>query len=178
MNDEIRMTPPPNDESNPNVQMTNVRNHPAKRDRYERFRHSSFVIRHSKAFTLVEVLASIGILAIVLPIVMHGLSLASNAASFARHRTLATSLAQAKLDEFLVTQDFSNLSGDFGDQYPDYTWTIALSDWDTPDGLSADTQQLDVTVSWTHRGRIHDAVLSTILYQSSSSSSGLGGMLP
>jgi len=132
----------------------------------------------TKAFTLVEVLAAIGILAVVLPVVMYGLDLAANAASLARHRTQATMLAQAKLDELIVLQDFSVASGDFGEQYPEYTWTIEINDWDTLDGLSADTQQLDVIVSWAQRNRIHDAKLSTLLYQSSSSSSGLGGLLP
>ncbi|MCL2639792.1 MAG: type II secretion system GspH family protein [Phycisphaerales bacterium] len=153
------------------------------RDRFEHLnliRISSFEFRvsHPRAFTLVEVLAAIGILAVVLPVIMYSLDLAGNAALLARHRTQATMLAQAKLDEFIVLQDFSVASGDFGEQYPEYTWTIELTDWDTPDGLSADTLQLDVIVSWTQRNRIHEAKLSTLLYQSSASSSSSGGLVP
>ncbi|MCL2645876.1 MAG: type II secretion system GspH family protein [Phycisphaerales bacterium] len=149
-----------------------------------------------RAFTLIEVLASLAILALVFPVVMYGLSLASNAASLARHRTQATILAQTKLDELLATQDFSTLSGDFGDDYPGYTWTIELNDWDTLDGFSSvfsssissstssntqqlqQPQQLDVTVSWTQHNRTYQAALSTLLYQQNSSSSSLGGLLP
>jgi len=131
-----------------------------------------------KAFTLVEVLASIGILAVVLPVVMAGLDLASSAASLARHRAQATALAQNKLGELLVTQDFSVPSGDFGEQYPAYTWTIMVNDWNTPDGFSSNVQQLDVTVSWVQYNRVREAVLSTLLYQSSASSSRSEGVLP
>jgi len=182
MNDEIRMT---NDESNPKVRVTNVRNIP----RHPRFRHSSFdhsnFIRHSsfefrhsrRAFTLIEVLAAIGVIAMVLPVAMYGLSVASDAATLARHRTQATVLAQTKLDELLATQDFTDLSGDFGDDYPDYKWTIEFNNWDTPDGnFSSNTQQLDVIVSWTQRNRTHEATLSTLLYESSTSSDD-GGLL-
>jgi len=147
---------------------------------------SSFVICHSSfrrmAFTLVEVLAAIAIIAIVLPVLMNGLSVTINAASLAKHRTLGTTLAQSKLDELIVTRDFQTLSGDFGDQVPGYRWKIDLNPWSSPtvDGFSTTIQQLDVTVSWTQRNQTFNAAVSTLLYQNStaSTSSGLGGLLP
>ncbi|MCL2639793.1 MAG: hypothetical protein FWD53_03015 [Phycisphaerales bacterium] len=59
MNDEIRMT---NNESNSNVRMTNVRNNvPSERFGHLSIRHSSFVIRHSRAFTLLELVLALAI---------------------------------------------------------------------------------------------------------------------
>src|SRR5437899_2690436 len=94
--------------------------------------HSSFRRQRAGAFTLIEVLASIAIIAAVLPIIMSGLSLADQTALLAKHRSQATSLAQAKLDELLVTNDFQTTSGDFGDQYPGYSWKIETKPWYSP----------------------------------------------
>ena len=47
----------------------------------------------SSAFTLIETLVAIAIIAAVLPILMSGISLATRAATLAKQRSLATSLA-------------------------------------------------------------------------------------
>src|SRR5437870_4732239 len=109
-----------------------------------------------RGFTLVEVMAAVTVIAIVLPTIMYGISLATNVAGVARHRTQATTLAQGKLNELLVTGDWQNgtLSGDFGDRWPEYHWKAAVNTWDSPtvSGLTSSLQQLDVTVTWTMRG--------------------------
>jgi len=131
-----------------------------------------------RAFTLVEVLAAILIITIVLPTVMYGITLATQVAGVARHRAEATSLAQAKLNELLITGDWQtgSLNGDFTDIAPEYRWSATLGTWDgtsvtgdTVGTLNSDLQKLDVSVIWTTRGREYQVTLSTLVYSSSSS---------
>jgi len=113
----------------------------------------------SDAFTLVEVLATLALLAIVLPSVMNAFSTCLNSARATRDRNVAVALAQSKLHE-LTLEDQSNRSltdGDFGPAWPDYRWTATLSEWDTV------LQQIEVEVFWTHSGKEHRVDLATLV---------------
>src|SRR3954471_9087259 len=78
---------------------------------------------HRTAFTLIEVLAPMALLAIVLPVTMQALSVSLGAASGARHMTEASGLAQAKLNELIATAQWDDTSsGDFGEDHPGYRW--------------------------------------------------------
>ena len=116
--------------------------------------------RHAAAFTLIEVLATLLLVGIVLPVVMNGLSLCLNTADVARGQTEATSLAQTRLAELLVTGDWqrSSLSGDFGTDWPGYRWAAEAKDWETT------LRQVDMTVSWTSRGKDRAVTLTTLVY--------------
>src|SRR6266487_2607745 len=89
----------------------------------------------SRAFTLVEVLAAMVLLAIVLPVAMKGISIATRAAAVSKHRTIAAQLGSSKLQEIIATGQWettTNLSGDFtaeGTEYYEYTWTAQLQPW-------------------------------------------------
>ena len=61
-----------------------------------------------RGFTLLEVLATLVLVGIILPAVMHGISLATIAAGEAKHKVEAVSLAQTKLAE--LTADFQTLN--------------------------------------------------------------------
>jgi general secretion pathway protein I len=121
--------------------------------------------------TLVEVLATLVLVGIVLPVAMHGITLSMQAASRARHTTEAGQLAEAKLNELLVLRDPTTLtgSGDFGEDWPEYRWTSAY--------LAADynTYEVTVTVLWTERGQERSVALTTLIYPSSSTT--IGGTL-
>lgn len=116
-----------------------------------------------RGFTLVEVLAAIAIIAIVLPSVMYGIGASSRLAGVARRRAQATTLAESKLNEILVTNAWqgSLLSGDFGDLAPGFTWEAAVTDW--PD--DADTSQIDLYVRWTSSNQAFEVVVSTLAYR-------------
>src|SRR5260370_36095537 len=77
-------------------------------------------------FTLVEVLAALMLLAIVLPVAMRGISMATALASSAKHRDEAAVLAKSKLDELVATHAWQSqaLSGNF-DFRPEYRWSAA-----------------------------------------------------
>ena len=108
-------------------------------------------------------LATIALMAIVLPVAMHGVSLCMASATAARQRTEAAGLAEAKLNELIATGDwqYGLLSGDFGEAWPDYKWTGGTADWDDP-ALS----ELSVRVYWTNRGTEREVIVTTLVFES------------
>src|SRR3954462_3584217 len=127
--------------------------------------------RSAKAFTLLEVLATLVLIGIILPAVMHGISLATIAAGEAKHKVEAASLAQTKLAELIADYQTLNQtgagSGSFPD-YPGYTWTSTVEMRDT------NLSQVTVRVSWFSRGQERNVNLASMIYTSDSSSSGTG----
>jgi prepilin-type N-terminal cleavage/methylation domain-containing protein len=120
-----------------------------------------------RGFTLAEVLVTLLLLAIVLPVAMRGVSLASAAASNARHTREATSLAQTKLYELTNGSTGGAQSGDFAPDFPGYRWTSQI--------ISADygVNQIDLHVTWEDRGQERRMTLSTLFNPDSTTSSGV-----
>jgi prepilin-type N-terminal cleavage/methylation domain-containing protein len=123
-----------------------------------RFRHA--VVRR-RGLTLVEVLATISVISIVIPVVMQGISIATGLASITRQRAEAITLAQSKLDDLLLSGDWqaTQLSGDFAPDYPGYQWEAAVNDWE-----EVDMKQIDFTVTWVSRGTPRQIQLSSLIY--------------
>jgi general secretion pathway protein I len=121
--------------------------------------------RGRRGFTLIEVLATLLLLAIVLPAVMQGVSLASGMASSSKRRNEAAGLAESKLNELIATGQWQSgqTSGDFGTDWPDYHWQASIGSWQY-DTTSAGLQQLDVQVTWMYRNRPDSVALSTLTY--------------
>jgi prepilin-type N-terminal cleavage/methylation domain-containing protein len=115
--------------------------------------------RNSGGFTLMEVLAAIVLIAIVLPVAMHGISIATAVGGAAKFKAEAAILAQSKLTELVVTKAWQNeqLSGDFGEDHPNYRWAAAVNNWD------GTLQQLDLEIIWETRGREQSVIVSTLV---------------
>ena len=121
------------------------------------------------AFTLVEVLATLVLVAIVLPAAMRGISLALAIGSDTARRTEAIQLAESKLSELIATgewQQDAELSGDFtetpsGDTLEStaFTWTATAEDW-----LDSTVKELTVRVMWEWRTHQKEVKLTTIVY--------------
>lgn len=113
------------------------------------------------AFTLVEVLATLMLVAIILPVAMKGISLAAMTAGAAKQRMEAAALAETRLGELLATGEWLNgdLSGDFGPDWPDHHWTADVRDWE-----GTTLRQVDVRVKWTTRGKERSITLTTLVY--------------
>jgi prepilin-type N-terminal cleavage/methylation domain-containing protein len=112
-------------------------------------------------FTLVEVLVTMVIMAIVLPVVMRGISGATNAASFAKHSAEASMRGEQLLNEMALVlangETFTyGSSGDFGDGI--YRWTLQNAD-DTEIGVTT----LVLGVVWDERGQERTVNLSTMV---------------
>jgi prepilin-type N-terminal cleavage/methylation domain-containing protein len=135
-------------------------------------RNAAARIRHRAArrrgLTLIEVLATIVMMAIVLPASMQGISMCMSASIAARQRSEAAALAEAKLAQLIAVGDwqYGNTSGDFGDAWPEYRWSAASADW-TGDA-TANMTELSIRVYWTSRQQERDVVLTTLLYNGQS----------
>jgi prepilin-type N-terminal cleavage/methylation domain-containing protein len=85
-------------------------------------------------FTLVEVLASLTVVLIALPVAMEAISLSNATATRARRQLEAGNLAASKLAELVATNQWQNGngSGDFSNystSFPDYTWTSTVTQY-------------------------------------------------
>ena len=114
-----------------------------------------------RAFTIVEVLATLSLAAVVLPAVVHGVQLCLATADHAVHQARAASLAQSKLAELVATGDLydAEMAGDFGQDLPEYTWAAQVNEWE-----DSRLMQVDVAVMWTSRGKERHVALSTLVY--------------
>jgi len=116
-------------------------------------------------FTLIEVLATVVLIGIIMPVAMRSIGLCTRLAGQSRKQFEAASLAHTKLTELVVSNDWSSgaKTGDFGTDWPGYRWTATVSSW-TDSAVS----QLDVKVTWQSQGRERSVTASTLVYQDES----------
>jgi general secretion pathway protein I len=128
--------------------------------------------RGRSGFTLIEVLAAVMLIAIVLPAIMEGISLATTAASTARRRTDAAALAQSQLNTLLSSQQWQSgqMAGTFAPDWPDYQWQATVVNW-PGDTTGLGIQEIDMEVFWTARSQRQSVIVSTLTYSRTSSSS-------
>jgi prepilin-type N-terminal cleavage/methylation domain-containing protein len=130
---------------------------------------------HRAAFTLVEVLATLALIGIVIPVSMRGVSLALQAASHAKHQAAGATLAESKVSEMVAQGDwsFGAGSGDFGTDWPGYQWTCTTANPDP----NVNVTEVTVTVTWTERGQQRDVSVATFVYAGSANGAGTTGGL-
>jgi general secretion pathway protein I len=113
-------------------------------------RETCFKRKQEEAFTLLEVMVAISIIAIVLVSVyrLHTQTIAM--AEAARFFTVAPILAQSKIAELETksADDLTSDSGDFGDDFPAYTWSAAVDSVESEllGSVAEDLKQIDVSV--------------------------------
>ena len=83
-----------------------------------------------RGFTLLEVMVALAVLATTLAVIyqLHGHTMMIS--SSARFYNLAPMLARSKLSELeqSVYKELADSSGDFGEDYPGYNWSIQIED--------------------------------------------------
>jgi general secretion pathway protein I len=127
--------------------------------RYRYFKNLPGFSRTLSGFTLLEVMIALAVMSIVLVSVyrMHSQSLSMNTA--ARFYTLAPLLAQSKMAELetLSSDGFPNDSGDFGEQYPGYSWQTSITDVSSEvlGEVANDLKRIDLTVSYNNNQFSH-----------------------
>ncbi|MGB8425796.1 MAG: prepilin-type N-terminal cleavage/methylation domain-containing protein, partial [Desulfobacterales bacterium] len=98
-------------------------------------------------FTLIEMMVAVSIIAIVLTAVyrLHSQTLMMTIG--ARFYTVAPLLAQNKLAEIELStaRELTQGTGDFGKDFPDYTWEVTIEDV-TSDQLKNGADQLKAVV--------------------------------
>jgi general secretion pathway protein I len=110
---------------------------------------------NQKGFTLLEIMIAVAIIAIALTTLLGSQSQSVYFANSAKFETMATLLAQSKMSELVLEDSFSLSSnnGDFGDDFPGYTWEATVNDI-VIEGLDVSDylKQIDLAVSWgVHR---------------------------
>ena len=107
-------------------------------------------------FTLLEVMVAMAIIAIALTAVLGSQSQSVSLASEAKFSTTAPLLAQSKMAQIEVVElkDLNDDSGDFGDDFPGYTWQLSVKDvvFEEPVNVAEQLRQLDLKISWGESG--------------------------
>ena len=119
------------------------------------------ISRHGRGFTLIEVLTTMVVMAIILPVAMHGISVSLQVAEMAKRTAVAETLADGKINELTSGAQMvsaGTTSGDFMPDFPGYQWQA------TTTSLSLGLEQIDVEVSWTARDGQRKLDVSTLIY--------------
>lgn len=120
--------------------------------------------RLGRGFTLVEMLATILIIALVLPTAMRGIAMVTRIASQSKRKIVASAFAETKISELIASGEWEHggLSrGNFGNEYPDYVWDVDVKNWD-----EAPMSELRVSVYWDGGQYNEDrcVTLTTLVY--------------
>ena len=127
-------------------------------------------------FTLAEVLAALLFMAIVVPVAMEGLHIASLAGAVAQRKGEAARIAQRVLNESLITTNWSQSlqSGTTIEGQRQFRWTLRSDPW-TQDPAQNVLRQLSVEVLFTAQNREYSVKLTTLV--DSSLLTGIGGSM-
>ena len=127
-----------------------------------RFNQASRSSRAKRAgFTLAEVLAALVFMAIVIPVALQGLRVASRAGSVAERKAIGARLAERKLNELIVTGQWQSASqrGTMQEGWQTYQWNLDSESW-AEDGAM---RLLTVHVTVPVQGRDYDVQVSTLV---------------
>jgi prepilin-type N-terminal cleavage/methylation domain-containing protein len=115
-------------------------------------------------FTLVEMLAAMLFMAIVIPVALQGLRIASRAGAVAARKGVAVQLADSKLNELIVTGQWHNSGqgGACGAEWPGYQWTVKNEAWGGDTTLNG-LRLITVEVTYPVQGQNYNVHLSTVL---------------
>ncbi len=129
------------------------------------------VWRGQAGFTLAEVLAALLFMAVVIPVAVDGLRLASRASVVGQRKAVAARIAESVLNEQVVTSTGlgAALSGVVQQNNVDYRWTVRRDPWNQNLIQRSSLLQLEpmqmltVQVDFPVQGKEYQVRLSTLL---------------
>ena len=123
------------------------------------------VKRACRAFTLAEVLAAMMFMAIVIPVAMQGLRIASLAGEVGQRKIVAARIGNKTLNELKVTGQLQNTSqsGVVKEGGMQYNWSVRSQAW--TEDMTTPMTQVTMTVTYAAQGKNYDVRLSTLLPQ-------------
>ncbi|MEI8042766.1 MAG: hypothetical protein WCL11_15245 [Verrucomicrobiota bacterium] len=119
--------------------------------------------RAAAGFTLAEVMAALVFMAIVIPVALEGLSIATRAGEVAARKSDASLVAERILNESLVTTNWTQTvqSGTLRQGIQDFRWTLRNDPW-TGDRDQTMIRLLTVDVAFAAQGKDYSVRLSTL----------------
>ena len=116
------------------------------------------------AFTLAEVLASLVFMAILIPVALEGLHIASRAGEVAARKSEAALVAERILNENIVTTNWNTTvqNGTVRQGIRDLRWTLRNDPWDKDPNQSV-MRLLSAEVTYTAQGRDYSVKMSTLV---------------
>lgn len=129
--------------------------------RFKPANRSRAVERARAGFTLAEVLAALLFMAIVIPVAVQGLHVASRAGSVAERKAIGARLAETKLNELIVTGQWQSSAqkGTVQDGMRSYSWQLQTEPWVE----DATMRLVTVHVSVPVQGQDYDVAVSTLV---------------
>ena len=117
--------------------------------------------RLQAGFTLAEVLAALLFMAIVIPVAMQGLRIASRAGSVSVRRAIGVRLAENKLNELVVTGQWQSSAqkGTIQEGLQSYEWRLQAEPWREDGAMRLVTVYVTVPV----QGQDYDVQVSTLV---------------
>jgi len=124
-------------------------------------RRSPAADRARAGFTLAEVLAAMLFMAIVIPVAMQGLLIASRAGSVSERKARGARLAESKLNEMIVTGQWQSTAqkGTIQEGLQSYTWQLQSEPWSEDGAMRLVTVHVSVPV----QGQDYDVQVSTLV---------------
>lgn len=121
---------------------------------------NSSVKRHNAAFTLAEVLAALLFMAIVIPVALEGLRIASRAGQVGERKAAAARVAERVLNELSVTGagPGGTNDGTITEGVHEFQWTIQSEAWPEDNSL----QQTMVRVVYFVQGSEYEVTVCTL----------------
>ena len=116
--------------------------------------------RRRGGFTLAEVLAALLLMAIVIPVAVQALQVASRAGEVGQRKAAAARIAERVLEELVVERRWQQASqnGTIQEGSQEYRWLMRLEPWS-----EGDLSVLTVQVTYPVQGQEYDVRLSTLV---------------
>jgi prepilin-type N-terminal cleavage/methylation domain-containing protein len=135
----------------------------AKRRRFPKApsQYSALQSRRQDGFTLAEVLVALLFMAIVIPVAVQGLHIASRAGSVSERKAVGARLAERKLNELLVTGQWQSAAqqGTVQEGFQSYAWQLQSEPWSEDGTMKLITMHVSVPV----QGQDYDVQVSTLV---------------
>lgn len=118
--------------------------------------------RRARAFTLAEVLAALLLMAILVPVAMHGVTVASRAGTLGLRKATAMRIAERVLDEQVLSGQIATAIpyGNITEGDTSYPWTLKSEPW--PEDTAIILNVATVRVEFTVQGNTYDVAVSTL----------------
>ena len=115
-------------------------------------------------FTLAEVLAALVFMAILIPVALEGLHIASRAGEVATRKAEAALVAERVLNESIVTTNWNTTvqNGTVRQGIREFRWTLRNDPWDKDPNQNV-IRQLSVEVTYAAQGKDYTLRASTLV---------------